>query len=47
MISNNQAPIQSRFNSKSKSSDVLEGINLKDKLAIITGGYSGIGFENM
>ena len=38
MVSNNQAPIQSGFNSKSTSSDVLEGTNLKGKLAIVTGG---------
>ena len=45
MVSNNQAPIQSGFNSKSASSDVLKGTNLEGKLVIITGGYSGIGFE--
>ncbi len=45
MVSNNQAPIQSGFNSKSASSDVLKGANLEGKLAIVTGGYSGIGIE--
>ena len=45
MVSNNQAPIQSGFNSKSASSDVLKGTNLEGKLAIVTGGYSGIGLE--
>ena len=37
MVSNNQAPIQSGFNSKSASSDVLKGTNLEGKLAIVTG----------
>ena len=45
MVSNNQAPIQSGFNSKSASSDVLKGTNLEGKLAIVTGGYSGISLE--
>ena len=45
MVSNNQAPIQSGFNSKSASLDVLKGTNLEGKLAIVTGGYSGIGLE--
>ena len=45
MISEKQAPIQSGFNSKSESSDILKGINLEGKLAIVTGGYSGIGLE--
>ena len=45
MVSNNQAPIQSGINSKSASSDVLKGTNLEGKLAIVTGGYSGIGLE--
>jgi len=45
MISSNQRPIQSGFNSKSETSDILSEINLSDKVAIVTGGYSGIGLE--
>jgi NAD(P)-dependent dehydrogenase (short-subunit alcohol dehydrogenase family) len=45
MISSNQRPIQSGFNSKSETSDILSEINLSDKIAIVTGGYSGIGLE--
>lgn len=45
MISDNQKPINSGFNSKSETSDILSEINLSDKVAIVTGGYSGIGLE--
>ena len=45
MISNNQKPLQSGFNAKSQTSDILCEINLSDKIAIVTGGYSGIGLE--
>ena len=45
MISDNQKPIQSGFNSKSKASEILGEVNLSDKVAIVTGGYSGIGLE--
>ena len=45
MISDNQKPINSGFNSKSETSDILSEINLSDKIAIVTGGYSGIGLE--
>ena len=45
MIAEHQRPIVSGFNAKSESSDVLNGVNLQDKVIIVTGGYSGIGIE--
>lgn len=40
-----QAPIQSGFAARSTAWDVLNGIGLNGRLAIVTGGYSGIGLE--
>tara|TARA_B100001175_G_scaffold110255_1_gene93624 strand:+ start:5927 stop:6907 length:981 start_codon:yes stop_codon:yes gene_type:complete len=45
MISDKQKPIGSGFSSKSETSDILGEVNLSNKVAIVTGGYSGIGFE--
>ena len=45
MIAEHQRPIVSGFNAKSESSDVLNGVNLQNKVIIVTGGYSGIGIE--
>ena len=45
MISELQKPINSGFNSKSESMDTLKNIDLNGKTAIVTGGYSGIGFD--
>ena len=38
-----QHPIKSGFNADSTIADTLKGIDLTGKLAIVTGGYSGIG----
>ncbi|SEG87276.1 NAD(P)-dependent dehydrogenase, short-chain alcohol dehydrogenase family [Nonomuraea solani] len=40
-----QHKIGSGFDAKSTADDVLQGIDLSGKLAIVTGGYSGIGLE--
>lgn len=40
-----QKPIGSGFNATSTSTEVIKGINLTGKIAIITGGYAGIGLE--
>ncbi|WP_327292672.1 SDR family NAD(P)-dependent oxidoreductase [Streptomyces sp. NBC_01198] len=40
-----QRPIGSGFGAKSTADDVLRGIDLTGKLALVTGGYSGIGLE--
>ena len=45
MISELQKPLSSGFNAKSESSDVLKEIDLNGKIAVVTGGYSGIGLE--
>ena len=45
MISELQQPLNSGFGAKSEPSEVLEGIDLNGKTAIVTGGYSGIGLE--
>ncbi len=40
-----QGPIGSGFNAASTTEDVIQGINLSGKTAIVTGGYAGIGLE--
>jgi 3-oxoacyl-ACP reductase-like protein len=40
-----QKPLGSGFNARSTSAEVIEGIDIKGKVAIVTGGYSGIGLE--
>ena len=45
MISGAQKPINSGFSNKSEPKDILKNIDLHNKVAIVTGGYSGIGLE--
>lgn len=40
-----QHKIGSGFGAKSTAEDVLDGIDLTGKLAVVTGGYSGLGLE--
>ena len=40
-----QHPIDSGFGYRTTAKDVLEGIDLTGKLAVVTGGYSGLGLE--
>jgi NAD(P)-dependent dehydrogenase (short-subunit alcohol dehydrogenase family) len=42
-----QEPIGSGFGPRSTANDVLEGIDLSGRLAIVTGGYSGLGLETV
>ena len=45
MAQSNQIPVASNFNRKSTGKEVLADSNLTGKVAIVTGGYSGIGLE--
>ena len=40
-----QKPLNSGFSTQSTADDVIKGISLKDKIAIVTGGNTGIGLE--
>lgn len=40
-----QHPLITGFNATSTTTDVLKGVNLSGKIAIVTGGYSGIGLQ--
>lgn len=42
-----QQPINSGFNATSTTNDVIKGIDLTGKTAIVTGGYAGIGLETV
>lgn len=42
-----QQPLQSGFNATSTTHDVIKGIDLTGKTAIVTGGYAGIGLETV
>lgn len=44
-MQNRQHPINSPFNAFSTAADVLASIDLTGKTAVVTGGYSGLGFE--
>ena len=40
-----QAPIQSGYGARTEAAEALGGRRLDGKLAIVTGGYSGLGLE--
>ncbi|MEM8697437.1 MAG: oxidoreductase [Pseudomonadota bacterium] len=42
-----QVPTDSGFPAKTDGADVIKGIDLRGKTAIVTGGYSGIGLETV
>jgi len=42
---NHQSPLHSGFGPTSTAKDVTKGIDLSGKIAIVTGGYSGLGLE--
>lgn len=45
MTVNEQHPVESGFSATTTASDVLHGIDLTGRTAVVTGGYSGLGFE--
>lgn len=47
MAVTDQIPTNSRFHAKSTGTEVLSGIDLSGKTAIVTGGYSGLGLETV
>ena len=47
MISINQKPTGSNFGAKSEPSEVLAGIELHGKNAIVTGGYSVLALKQL
>ncbi|SCM73521.1 putative oxidoreductase [uncultured Pleomorphomonas sp.] len=42
-----QHPVGSGFNAASTTGDVLDGIDLSGRTAVVTGGYSGLGLETV
>jgi NAD(P)-dependent dehydrogenase (short-subunit alcohol dehydrogenase family) len=46
-ISPQQKPIQSGFGLRTSAGDVVKGLDLSGKTAIVTGGYSGLGLETV
>lgn len=42
-----QYPLVSGFDAASTTNDVIKGVDLKGKIAIVTGGYAGIGLETV
>ncbi|MEM9180160.1 MAG: oxidoreductase [Pseudomonadota bacterium] len=47
MSAENQRPIGSGFGAKAPAADVVQGMDLSGKNVIVTGGYSGIGIEEV
>jgi NAD(P)-dependent dehydrogenase (short-subunit alcohol dehydrogenase family) len=46
-MTTSQQPIGSGFGARSTAAEVLEGSDLSGRLAIVTGGYSGLGLETV
>lgn len=45
MTASRQKPIGSGFGPKTVAAEVMEGVDLSGKVAVVTGGYSGLGLE--
>jgi NAD(P)-dependent dehydrogenase (short-subunit alcohol dehydrogenase family) len=46
-ILSEQHPVNSGFDASTTAEDVIKGVDLKGKVAIVTGGYSGLGLETV
>ena len=46
-ISEHQKPIETGLGPRPEPDDILQGVNLSGKTAVVTGGYSGIGLETV
>jgi NADP-dependent 3-hydroxy acid dehydrogenase YdfG len=44
-MSSSQTPLGSGFGPATTASDVVRGLDLSGKVAVVTGGYAGMGFE--
>ena len=47
LISDQQHPLDTGMSSKPEATDVVSGLDLSGKTALVTGGYSGIGVETV
>ncbi|MFK7835408.1 MAG: oxidoreductase [Sulfitobacter sp.] len=47
MALSDQTPLNSGFHAKSTAGEVMEGIDMSGRTAIVTGGYSGLGLETV
>ena len=47
MAVSDQVPTGSGFDRRSTGAEVMDGVDLRGRTAIVTGGYSGIGLETV
>lgn len=47
MAQHDQVPLGSGFHAKSTAAEIVDGLDLSGRTAIVTGGYSGIGLETV
>lgn len=47
MVDNRQKPLNSGFGRKTTASEVMASVNLTGRVAVVTGGYSGLGLETV
>jgi len=47
MALTDQTPLSSGFHARSTGAEVLGGLDLSGHVAIVTGGYSGLGLETV